>query len=190
MRDIKAVLRTNGQNHKYDREECDLYTTPKIAVDKLLEAERFSHTIFEPCCGTGSISDVLINNGYEVICNDIIDRGYDKQTSICDYLKLSVKNSCDIITNPPYSLAEQFVRKSLEISDEGTKIAMLLKLTFLEGQKRRKLFDVFPPSRVYVFSKRIRCNKGGQESEEQSAVCYAWFIWVKGQYGIPQIYWI
>lgn len=163
MRDAKAILRTNGQNHKYNVENLELYTTPAIAVEKLLERETFSDSILEPACGIGSISDILINNGYNVISSDIVNRGYINQRYTEDFLSCNyhVDSRVDIITNPPYSLAEEFVRKSIDISTDGTKIAMLLKLTFLEGVKRRELFKKYPPKRVLVFSKRIRCNRGG-----------------------------
>lgn len=68
---------------------------------------------------------------------------------------------------------------------------MLLKITFLEGQKRRKLFDVHPPKTVWVFSKRITCAKNGNFSEvKDSAVCYAWFVWEKGHKGGAVVDWI
>ena len=67
---------------------------------------------------------------------------------------------------------------------------MFLKLTFLEGQKRRKFFDSYPPKTVYVFSKRINCARNGDFSVKQSAVCYAWFVWVKGWKGETVVKWI
>ena len=45
--------------------------------------------------------------------------------------------------------------KSLIGQDE----AMLLKLQFLEGKKRKKFFKKHPPKIVYVHSERIMCAK-------------------------------
>ena len=71
------------------------------------------------------------------------------------------------------------------------KVAMFLKLTFLEGQSRRSLFEKYPPKKVYVFSKRVICAKNGDfDSISSSAVAYAWFIWEKGFQGKPQIDWL
>ena len=68
---------------------------------------------------------------------------------------------------------------------------MFLKLTFLEGQARRKLFEKYPPARIYVFSARVKCAKNGDfENIGSSAVAYAWFIWEKGFEGEPVIRWI
>ena len=68
---------------------------------------------------------------------------------------------------------------------------MLLKLTFLEGQERRKLFERTPPRRIWVFSKRVSCAKNGDfERYGNGAVCYAWFVFEKGFNGTPTIHWI
>lgn len=109
----------------------------------------------------------------------------------------------DIITNPPYKYAKQFVEKSLDIIKDGNRVAMLLKLTFLEGQARRNMFMKYPPKYIYVFSKRALCAKNGEfmiEKENKSgekgmklmssAVAYGWFIWEKGFKGEPIIRWI
>ena len=66
---------------------------------------------------------------------------------------------------------------------------MFLKLTFLEGKKRRKFFEEQPPIRVWVTSSRISCYLNGNKCENSGAVCYAWFVWQKGYKGYPQIRW-
>lgn len=62
---------------------------------------------------------------------------------------------------------------------------MFLKLQFLEGKARRKLFDKYPPKRVYVSSARLRCAMNGdfEKYAKPNAVCYAWFVWEKGYTG-------
>lgn len=71
------------------------------------------------------------------------------------------------------------------------KVAMFLKLTFLEGQKRKKLFEKYPPKTVYVFSQRQTCAMNGNfEDADSSAICYCWFVWQKGFTGAPTIKWI
>ena len=59
----------------------------------------------------------------------------------------------DIITNPPYKYAKEFVLKALDILHFGCRCYMFLKLTFLEGKTRyNELFKKFPPKSIYVFS--------------------------------------
>ncbi|MBE7053872.1 MAG: NAD(P)-dependent oxidoreductase [Ruminococcaceae bacterium] len=175
------------------RADYDYYATDPDAVEKLLEKEEFFHYILEPACGEGHISEVLLNHGYDVISSDIVHRGYENQQLTEDFLKSGSvpRNSRDIITNPPYAQAKEFVEHALDISQESVKIAMFLKLTFLEGIKRKGLFDKYPPKTIYVFRNRIDCWKNGIKPEKPSkAVCYAWFVWVKGFKGNPQIKWI
>ena len=93
--------------------------------------------------------------------------------------------------NIAFKYAKEFIEKALKLSLDSTKIAMFLKLTFLEGKARRELFDKAPPKYVYVFSGRVNCAKNGDFSKaESSAVAYAWFVWEKGFKGEPKIRWI
>ena len=127
-------------------------------------------------------------HGYDVRKSDIIDRIGNERL---DFLSCTEHWYGDIITNPPYRVAKEFVEKSLDVVEEGHKVAMLLKLTFLEGQERRKLFERTPPSRIWVFSKRINCAKNGDFVRQgNGAICYAWFIFEKEFNGTPTIHWI
>lgn len=167
-------------------------------MDLLLEQEIFSPYVWECACGEGHISDMLKSHGYKVKSSDIIDRGY-QGTEIIDFLTVTRDDiirdfSRDIITNPPYRYAKQFVEKALEISMDGTKVAMFLKLTFLESKARKKLFEKYPPKVVYVSSSRLQCAKNGDfqkyKKGTMTAVAYAWFVWQKGFKGAPIIKWI
>ena len=86
--------------------------------------------------------------------------------------------------------ASEFVEHALDISMDSVKVAMLLKIQFLETKKRYDLFKKYPPKKIYVFVNRIDCGKNGEFGTESSAVCYAWFVWEKGYDGLPQIDWI
>ena len=190
-----SIYATHGaSNHsESDRADLDYYATDPDAVRKLLEKEKFFHNVLEPACGGGHISEVLIENGYNVISTDIVNRGYENQAFVQDFFKVGAvpRNSRDIITNPPYAQAKEFVEHALDISQESVKVAMFLKLTFLEGAKRKELFDKYPPKKIYVFRNRVDCWKNGIKPDKPSkAVCYAWFIFEKGFKGNPVIKWI
>lgn len=131
--------------------------------------------------------------GYNVVSTDVVPRGSALQTATMDFLEFNPKprNSRDIITNPPYKYAAEFAEHALDISQESVKVAMFLKLTFLESVKRKQLFDKYPPKKIYVFRNRVDCWKNGVKPDKPSkAVCYAWFVWEKGFAGSPQIAWI
>jgi hypothetical protein len=192
-----SIYKTLGASNHTDeeREANDYYATDPEALEVLLEREKFSPYIWECACGGGHLSKVLEDNCYNVKSSDIIDRGYEG-TEIIDFLKVAkedIKNdfSRDIITNPPYKYAKEFVEHALDISMDSVKVAMFLKLTFLEGQARKKLFKKYPPKTIYVFSRRVICAKNGDfKNVTSSAVAYAWFIWEKGFTGQPVIKWI
>lgn len=177
-----------ASNHSLtDRVENDFYATPPEAVKMLLEREKFNNDIGEPACGMGHISRVLELNGYNVWSTDLVDRGYG--TGGFDFLKCANNNlNTDIITNPPYRYAQEFVEKSMDVISDGHKVAMFLKLTFLEGKNRRHMFEKYPPKVVYVSTSRLTCGRNGTEWLP-SCICYAWFVWVKGFKGDPIIKW-
>lgn len=190
-----SIYATHGaSNHSdSDQAELDYYATDPEAVEMLLDVELFNHYIFEPACGGCHISKVLIDHGFDVVSSDIINRGSEYQTGVADFLKFNPKprNSRDIITNPPYKFAAEFAEHALDISQESVKVAMFLKLTFLEGAKRKRLFDKYPPKKIYVFRNRVDCWKNGIKPDKPSkAVCYAWFVWEKGYSGKPKIEWL
>jgi len=191
-----SIYKTLGaSNHtEKEREENDYYATDPIAIDKLLTVETFNHNVWECACGEGHLSDALKEHGYEVFSSDLVDRGYSN-TKILDFLECGDQEfSRDIITNPPYKFAKEFAEHALDISDDGTKVALLLKLTFLEGKARRKFFDKYPPRYIYVFSERLLCAKNGDFEAMRkgggSAVAYAWFVWYKGYTGSPEVKWL
>lgn len=140
-----AVFKTLGaSNHTAaDRQSEDYYATEPKATEWLCKLEQFEGRILEPSCGEGHMSRVLEAAGYNVVSRDLVDRGYGK---VADFLAIdNLAWDGNIVTNPPYKFAHQFVEKALSIIPEGKKVAMFLKLTFLEGKARRALFRSTPP---------------------------------------------
>lgn len=121
----------------------------------------------------------------------MIYRGYG-DTEPMDFLQETLDDfEGDIITNPPYKFALEFVQRALDSVQPGRKVAMFLKLQFLEGKARKQFFLNNPPKVVYVSSSRLLCAMNGDfEKIQSSAVAYAWFVWEKGFSGNPIIKWI
>ena len=193
----KSIYTTLGASNHTDkeREVNDYYATDPYAIDCLLEGgAELSNQLWEPACGEGHLSERLIELGYDVISTDLVDRGYKNGSGGLDFLKCKYSIDGDIITNPPYKYAQEFVEHGLELVHDGRKVFMFLKLQFLEGKKRRKLFDMKQLKTVYVSSSRILCAKNGDfESMKQgggSAVAYAWFEFQKGYNDDPIIKWV
>lgn len=181
-----------ASNHSLgDRQSDDYYATEPKAVEILLENEKFSPCIWECACGEGHIAKVLEKHGYDVSATDLIYRGYGEKESY-NFLECDERNiDEDIVTNPPYKYAQEFVEKALEIIAENHKVAMFLKLQFLEGKARKAMFAKYPPKVIYVSSSRLNCAKNGDfEKHGSSAMAYAWFVWEKGFKGDPVIKWV
>lgn len=195
-----SIYKTLGaSNHTpKDREQDDYYETDPKAIDALIKSEKLNNRIWECACGAGHLSERLIEKGYFVYSSDIKDRGYKRLNALKDFLEAErapYDAKYDIVTNPPYKYAKEFVLKSLELLPEGCKCCMFLKIQFLEGKTRYKeLYSKFSPKTVHVFSERIICAKNadfeGVRAGGGSAVAYAWYIWQKGYKGETKIKWI
>ena len=178
-----------------DREENDYYATDPKAVELLMENETFDGSVWENCCGEGHLAEPMKANGYDVVCTDLIDRGYGRGG--IDFFKCEEALGDNIVTNPPYKFCIEWVEHSLELLQDGKKLALFLPLQFFESDERyKRIFSKFPPQTVYVASHRILCGKNGDfyERDEDgniiykkngepkmlsSAKAYAWFVWIK-----------
>lgn len=187
----KTTFSTLGaSNHAaHERHADDYYATDPAAVNALADREFIYHSVWENAAGGRHLSSRLSALGYHVRETDIVVR--DPQVEQLDFLASSEKWDGDIVTNPPYKYAQEWVEKSLASIADGRKVCLFLKLTFLEGARRKKMFEQHPPIRIHVFSKRMKCAIDGDfESVGSSAVAYAWFVWEKGFTGSPSIHWI
>ena len=178
---IVGSSRKNGE-----RELNDFYPTPKYAIEELLKREKFYGNIWECACGEGDISDVLLSNQYKVRSSDLINRGYG---IVEDFFDSNYKAN-NIITNPPFKNALDFVLEAKKKSD--SKIAMFLKTVFLESEKRKSMFEdkEYPLKTVYQFSKRVSLYKHGVKMKNSGMIAYAWYVWDKNYNGKPTIEWI
>ena len=194
--DKNSIFKTLGASNHTDkeREQNDYYATDPVAIDALLKdgGAKLAPRLWECSCGAGHLSKKLEEYGYKVYSSDLIDRGYG--TGGVDFLKCNKEFKGDIITNPPYSLAQEFIEHALELVPNGNKVFMFLKLQFLEGKKRKELFERHCLKTVYVSSSRILCAKNGDfdgmRAGGGSAVAYAWYEFEKGYYGDTIIKWI
>lgn len=189
----KSIFTCNGaSNHSEgERQADDYYATEPKAIEWLMKLETLNHNIWECACGEGHLSMPLLRGGYSVKSTDLIDRGYGEGG--VDFLKQTEVFDGDIVTNPPYKFAKEFVEQGLKLVNDGNKVCMFLKLTFLESKARRELFDNNPPKTVWVSSSRLQCAKNGDFTTYKqgvgTAVAYAWYVWEKGYKGPTTIKW-
>jgi hypothetical protein len=154
----------------------DAYWTPAYATEAFLRLERPPVSVADPCCGSGAILDVLKDAGHIVFGSDVVNYGWP-DTVIRDYLVEPVHmGDVGIITNPPFRLAEQFIRKA--IADGAKYHAWLVRTNFLESVGRLPLFRDYPFSRMWVSSRRITMHRYGYEGPQTSGnQCFCWLVW-------------
>src|SRR5690606_6095380 len=139
-----------------NREKDDFYPTWPAATAALLTRERFDGPIWEPACGEGDMSRVLEAAGYDVISTDLVDRGYGEPR--VDFLMEWEPRAPNIVTNPPFGLAREFVDKALMLTTG--KVAMFLRLAFLESIERGVWLPTTPLARIYIMSRRVPMQRG------------------------------
>jgi len=142
--------------------------------------------ILEPSAGNGNIIKAL--NTYYKDRNKTIEtceirteeefglKEISDAVIIGDFLELDINKKYDVIIgNPPYSLAKEFVEKSLScLKDDGVLI-FLLRTAFLESKSRYEFWQQNPLSGLYTLSKRPSFTGKGTD-----ATSYSWFVWDKG----------
>jgi hypothetical protein len=189
---LKGMQRARlaGSNLRGDREKDDFYATPPDSTRALLAVEKFEGPIWEPACGDGAISRVLQEAGYTTFSSDLVERGFGHSGQ--DFLMEWEPRAPNIVTNPPFKLATQFVRKALQLTTG--KVAVLLKVGFLEGLERAPVFDAAPFARLWVFRRRQSFLKGGTQAVSMSGaggmIAYGWFIWDHAHTGKPTLGWL
>lgn len=156
---------TNRGSKRIDKDE---YQTPVWAVKKIVGEVDWNKGIkfYEPCLGKGNIfNNIPLPDDLKSYC--------DINESLLDYLKILYLRRDIIITNPPYSLALEFLEKSLS---EAKTVIYLLRLNFLGSQKRHKFWSLNPPTHLFVLSKRPSFTEDGNTDSTE----YAWFCWDRG----------
>ncbi len=157
---------------------ADVYETPPVAVDALLRNMHLPHRLWEPACGSGNIVNVLRDAGHEVVASDLNDYGDPTHFYGRDFLlERKVPDGCEcIITNPPYMLAHEFVRHALKLCPF---VVMLMRLAFMESERRSDILDDGTLAEVLVFRKRLPMmhRKDWEGPKANSGMAFAWFVW-------------
>ena len=196
---MKAALML-AVNSQVERETLDYYATDPYAITKAMPIFReigLSNKIWECACGEGHLSKELKKYGYSVKSSDIADRGYGE---VLDFMGTDFQWDGDILTNPPFKYAADFIEHSMERIEDGRMAVFFLKVQFLETAKRAALFKQCGLKYLIVNSERICCAKNGEfgtyfKRGEHGAYrggtqLYCWFVFQKGYTGEPTIKWI
>ena len=187
MGDGGGVIRAqNIVGYSPGRPKDDFYPTPEHVTQSLLDVELFDGAIWECACGDGAISNVLDDNGYKVYSTDLNNHGFGWHG--VNFLKTGQWFAPNIVTNPPFKLAQEFMEHALELGVE--KLALFCKLAFLEGQRRSVALEASPLKNIYVFRKRVLLTWRGEKPRGSGMIAFAWYVWERGYKGKPMVNWI
>lgn len=182
-----------SQRHE-PMDSLDYFPTPPWATRALFkhvitnESLILGETCLEPACGQGHMSRTLSETFAGVTSSDVFNYGHG---NVVDFLSnFYMENSFDwVITNPPFKLAEDFIKKGLGVCKIG--VAMLVRTVFIESVGRyNNLFNPIPPFAMAQFSERVPMVKGRVDKKASTATGYCWIVWVKGYSGRTSLVWI
>lgn len=127
--------------------------------------------VWECACGDGALSKVFLAAGAQVLSTDLYDRGYGRGGQ--DFLKINrlPAPDCDIVTNPPFNLAEEFIRHAV-LYLKAPRVFLLLKATYWHASKRIALWEECKPSWHLPITFRLDFTGAGSPTME-----LAWFVW-------------
>jgi len=176
----------SANNASGKRKASDFYETPYSITQHLLAREEFNHSgvVCEPAQGSGAIVKVLSKywSKSSIVAYDI-EKDFLTETQTYDY----------IVTNPPFSLAHEFIRKAKYVATK--KFAMLLPLSYLHGKKRHDeiyMDKTYGLKTVYVFTRYPMLGEELREDGKYNTgmMVYAWYIFENGYSESPTISWI
>lgn len=140
--------------------------------------------VLEPAAGAGNILSVLelaFPNARLNAC-DVAPRG--ERIARLDFLEAEEFDTPQydlIVTNPPFRLATQFLRRAMHCARDGGYVCFLLRAAFLESKARWNLLEEFPPKAVYFLRQRPKFTGPNSPDGGTDTAMYAWFVFQKGK---------
>jgi hypothetical protein len=190
----KAAFGAGQRRGAIAEDDPEHFPTHWGATLALLSVETFQGPIWEPACGDGALCEELARGGYEVVATTLHDYGYGDAGR--DFLLEWQPLAPNVATNPPFAWAQEFIERALMLTrpppgaNATRKVAMLLRLAFLEGRERGRWFKELRAqgqglARVWVMSARIPFTKGERAADDHKGgpLAFAWFVFEHGHTG-------
>lgn len=186
---LRGPLRKR-ESHLWKRDDHDWYVEPSWCSERLFLIEPFEGRIWDPAAGQGRIPTAAQALGHEVTASDIVDRGCADYVG--DFLTSRKARAPNIVSNPPFGIAEKFVAHALDLAER--KVAMLLTANWVQGDRRSRWLETTPLRRVWFISPRPSMPPGRGLAKGQKVgngtTDYAWFVWQRGYDGRPEVRWL
>ncbi len=182
-----AAVRRQRNSHIWQRETLEHYVEPAWCSERLFEEEAFYGRINDPCCGFGTIPEAAYRVGIGATACDLVDRGY-KGGWVEDFFTSTWPRD-NIVSNPPFNIAERFVRHALDVT--GLKVCIIFPTARLNAAHWIKGTLV---RRVWLMTPRPSMPPGHVIAAGQKPgggkVDFCWLIWERGYAGVPELRWL
>lgn len=159
----------NSKGRGTERREADYYPTPHAAYEPLSDIIPKGAVILEPACGDGRIVRYFRTQGYQCNGYDLHEYDYVCNVEQRDFLTDAMPSDWTV-TNPPFSLAQEFIEHAIEISKH---VMFLLRLDFLGTTGRHRWWIEHAPQALFVLSARPGFIPGAGTDYAN----YAWYYW-------------
>lgn len=180
--------------HLWARHPEDWYVEEHWVDHRLFEQEAFDGSICDPACGFGRIVEAAHHAGFhdawgqDKVCRSPYCR------NVVDFLSDAHigERPDNIVSNPPFKVAREFTVKALKVASR--KVAMLLPLGWITGDKRSRWLEETRPRRVLILTPRPSMPPGpvieAGLRPRGGKTNYAWYIWERGYNGEPEFGWL
>jgi hypothetical protein len=179
--------------HIWNKEPNGFYVEPSWCSERLFEIEKFTKSIWDPCCGVGHIAESARRAGYEIFASDLADRGYPHFGGCLDFLQCERPHGANFVFNPPFDRVEQFVRHALSFicKNEKSKVATI----FLQRRLNAAHWIAeLPLARVYLLTPRPSMPPGqvilAGEKPGGGTQDFCWLIFSRIHKGPPELRWL
>lgn len=207
----------SSTNRWYDRHRNDYYVTPqdhvRLFMKRFMQDQWRTHEdleqkrIIDPCAGWDANNDmsypaILFEQGANYYRTLTLDKREDSGSKYqWDFLEWPHRRThrenwntlwvCTpeiIISNPPFNLALDFIKKWLELVDDWGFVIYLLRLNFVWSKIRKSFFDKHMPKYIYVHHERMNfipdsmkkeMKARGEKPPSWDSIEYAHFVFQK-----------
>lgn len=191
MSDLAGAVIKSLKAHA--RKPSDFYPTPAPGTQAMIDALNLPAgcLIADPGCGEGDMARVIYANGFEVISSDINDTGYGEGGY--DYIGENLEANTGslgwfaeyrlldaIVMNPPFSLADQFIRKAVK---QAPVVGVLVKADYFNSGRGARLWADHPPTEIHPFSWRLPFLK--EERGDNPIMNCTMYVWREGDPPLP-----
>lgn len=192
-------MSSTGRSNAREEHAMDYYVTPKEVVEKAMEFIFGKEGIrgkycLDPAAGGNPETEDLEEfpavyadwmEGRGGIVDSIDIREDSKAKKIGNFMEIEPQPKYDVIaTNPPFSMAEEFVERCMQWLKPGGVLVLMERMNFICSEKRRKLFEQYPLNSLVVHRNRVKFltnQKDRKKRSQTDSTEYAHFVWVKGE---------